>query len=109
MKQSGMLKRRNSEIDFYANMYMTIIQQFMIDTLQITLHQTEGWGHDRLRRISDNWEKTRKEYYPAIDPKHPECDVAQEHMDRIFAQICEGHAPVIPSHDRYPNLKKVRY
>ena len=85
-----------------------ITRQYMVDTLQITLHQEFGWGYDRIARMTEVWEKNRKELHPAIDPRDPLCDVTQEHMERIFEHICKGKER--PTWDeRYPFLKEVRY
>ena len=109
-KQSGFLQRQNDHTNYVANTFRDIIQQFMIDTLQMTLHEDEGMGYDKITRISEEWEKKRREYYPAIDPKDPLCDVKQEHMQRVFRSICKKHPEqVLPFYDRYPRLKRVKY
>ena len=53
-KQSGYLQRRNAELDavFWAGAAMAA--QFAVDTLQMALHQTEGWGYDRIMQITHN-------------------------------------------------------
>lgn len=60
-----------------------LISQYMIDTMQMTLHQTEGWGYDRIMRVTHAWMETQREYRPALNCKDPEADVRQEHMDRV--------------------------
>lgn len=108
-KQSGYLQRREAELDatFYAGAAMAM--QFAMDTLQMALHQTEGWGYDRIMRITQAWLETQREYKPALNCKDPEADVRQEHMDRVLAQIINGKAELIPFPDRYPELKKIKY
>lgn len=108
-KQSAYLQRRNAELDatFYAGAAMAM--QFAMDTLQMALHQTEGWGYDRIMRITQAWLETQREYKPALNCKDPEADVRQEHMDRVLAQIINGKAELIPFPDRYPDLKKIKY
>lgn len=108
-KQSGYLQRREAELDatFYAGAAMAM--QFAMDTLQMALHQTEGWGYDRIMRITQAWLETQREYKPALNCKNPEADVRQEHMDRVLAQIINGKAELIPFPDRYPDLKKIKY
>ena len=107
-KQSAYLQRRNAELDatFYAGAAMAM--QFAMDTLQMALHQTEGWGYDRIMRITHNWIALQREYKPALNCKDPEADVMQEHMDRVLAQIINGKAELIPFPDRYPDLKKIK-
>lgn len=86
-----------------------LISQYMIDTMQMTLHQTEGWGYDRIMRVTHEWMETQREYRPALNCKDPEADIRQVHMDRVLAQIINGKAELIPFPDRYKDLKKVRY
>lgn len=108
-KQSGLMRQHSAEIDLYANAYKDLIQQFMIDTLQIALHRYESFGFRRLLRVAEEWERTRREFYPALDPNDAECDVAQAHMDQIFAAICKDHMRPIPFADRYPALRGTQY
>lgn len=108
-KQSGFLKRQYEQTEDLSIKVQLTTRQFMIDTLQIAIHETEGWGFDRIMRLSQAWERTRKEYHPAIDPRDPLCDVKQEHMQRAFKDICKGHMNVIPIPERYPYLKEVSY
>lgn len=86
-----------------------LISQYMIDTMQMTLHQTEGWGYDRIMRVTHTWMETQREYRPALNCKDPAADVMQEHMDRVLAQIINGKAELIPFPDRYKDLKKIKY
>ena len=109
MKQSGFLKRQYEQTEALSSKVQLTTRQFMIDTLQIAIHETEGWGFERIMRLSQAWEKTRQEYHPAIDPRDPLCDVKQEHMQRAFRGICKGHMDVIPISGRYPYLKEVTY
>ena len=86
-----------------------LIIQYMMDTLQMALHQTEGWGYDRIMRLDAAWKKIRDEYAPAINPSNPEADVYQEHMDRVMAQIINGRQELYPFASRYPELKQIKY
>ena len=51
-KQSGYLQRREAELDATFNAGAAMAMQFAMDTLQMALHQTEGWGYDRIMRIT---------------------------------------------------------
>lgn len=108
-KQSGYLQRRNAELDavFWAG--ATMAAQFAVDTLQMTMHQQEGWGYDRIMRITQAWLETQREYKPALNCKDPAADVCQEHMDRVLAEIIRDRMTLIPFPDRYPNAKKIKY
>ncbi len=108
-KQSAYLQRRDAELDAAFNAGAAMAMQFAMDTLQMALHQSEGWGYDRIMRLTEAWAEVRKEYRPALDYKNPAADVCQEHMDRVLAQIINGKAKLIPFPDRYKDLKKIRY
>ena len=54
-KQSAFLQRREAELDATFNAGAAMAMQFAMDTLQMALHQTEGWGYDRIMRITHNW------------------------------------------------------
>ena len=108
-KQSGYLQRWENETNRLLQATMAITSQYDIDTLQIAIHQTEGWGYDRIMRLTEAWAEVRKEYRPALDYKIPAEDVCQEHMDRVLAEIIRDKAKLIPFPDRYKDLKKVRY
>ena len=81
----------------------------MTDTLQMTLHQTEGWGYERIMRLTEAWQQTQKEYTPALNSNDPAADVRQEHMDRVLAQIIGGKQELRPFPERYHELRKVTY
>lgn len=108
-KQSGYLQRRDAELDAAFNAGAAMALQFATDTLQITIHQKDGWGYDRVMRLTHDWIDTQREYKPALNCKDPEADVRQEHMDRVLAQIINGKAKLIPFPARYPDLKKIKY
>ena len=108
-KQSGMIAFAEQFAQAKVDAAQRLISQYMIDTLQMTLHQTEGWGYDRIMRLTEAWQQTQKEYTPALNSNDPAADVMQEHMDRVMAQIISGKQELIPFAERYPELKKVKY
>lgn len=108
-KQSGYLQRREAELDATFNAGAAMAMQFAMDTLQMALHQTEGWGYDRIMRITHNWVAVQREYKPALNCKDAAADVCQEHMDRILAEIIRDRMTLIPFPDRYHELRKVTY
>lgn len=103
------LEKQQETIDEYARRAERIIKQYMIDTLQITIARKEGWGFDRIMRLTEDWEEVREEFRPSLNPKHVEADVAQEHMDRELTQIIRGKMKLIPHARRYPELKAIKY
>lgn len=52
-KQSAYLQRREAELDATFNAGAAMAMQFAMDTLQMALHQTEGWGYDRIMRLTE--------------------------------------------------------
>lgn len=108
-KQSAYLQRRDAELDAAFNAGAAMALQFATDTLQITIHQKNGWGFDRVMRLTKDWVDTQREYKPALNCKDPAADVCQEHMDRILAEIIRDRMTLIPFPDRYPNAKKIKY
>lgn len=108
-KQSGYLQRRDAELDAAFNAGAAMALQFAVDTLQMTMHQQEGWGYNRIMRVTHEWMETQREYRPALNCKDPEADVRQVHMDRVLAEIINGKAELIPFPARYPDLKKIKY
>ena len=108
-KQSGMITFAEKFAQAKVEAAQRLISQYMIDTLQMTLHQTEGWGYERIMRLTEAWEQTQREYTPALNSNDPAADVMQEHMDRVLAEIISGKAELIPFPDRYPNAKKIKY
>ena len=108
-KQSGYLQRWENETNRLLQATMVITSQYDIDTLQIAIHQTEGWGYDRIMRLTEAWAEVRKEYRPALDYKNPAADVCQELMDRVLKEIIRDKAELILHAERFKDLKKVTY
>lgn len=108
-KQSGMIAFAEQFAQAKVEAAQRLTSQYMIDTLQMTLHQTEGWGYERIMRLTEAWQQTQKEYTPALNSNDPAADVMQEHMDRVMAQIIGGKQDLKPFPGRYPELRKVTY
>ena len=108
-KISGMQRYAEQFAQAKVEATQRLISQYMIDTLQMTLHQTEGWGYDRIMRLTEAWGQTQREYTPALNSNDPAADVMQEHMDRVMAQIISGKQDLKPFPERYHELRKVTY
>ena len=108
-KQSAYLQRRDAELDAAFNAGAAMALQFATDTLQITIHQKDGWGFDRVMRLTHDWIDTQREYKPALNCRNPEADVRQEHMDRVLAEIISGKQELRPFPERYHELRKIKY
>ena len=108
-KQSGFLQRQQEAKNALMHSTELLVKQFMLDTLQIAMNRYRGYGFDRIMQLMDEWEKVRDEYKAAMDPKDPEADVAQEHMDRELVRIINGNMELIPFSERYPELRRIVY
>lgn len=108
-KQSGMMAFAEKYAQTKAIAAQRLEAQFCNDTLQIAIHQTEGWGYERIKRLTDAWMAVQEEYRAAGQPSDPGADVAQEHMDRVLAEIMRGKQELVPFEERYAELKRVKY
>lgn len=108
-KKSGMLTYAEQLAQRKTAAAQKMVVQYMNDTLQIAIHQTEGWGYDRIMRLCDAWTEVRREYSPVMNTNDPSSDVYREHMDRVMRQIIRDKQELIPFEQRYPELKKVKY
>ena len=108
-KQSGIIAFAEQFSKTKVEAAQRLISQYRIDTLQMTLHQTEGWGYERIMRLTEAWQQTQKEYTPALNSNDPAADVMQEHKDRVMAQIIGGKQDLKPFPERYHELRKVTY
>lgn len=107
--KNAYLQKRELERETWIHTAERLTEQFMTDTLQMTLHEHYGFGYDRIMELMERWREMLQEYRPALNSKNAECDVKQEHMDRAMLQILRGKADLIPFEERYPELRKVRY
>lgn len=109
-KQSGFIKKQERQTEDMLRKWQLITTQYMVDTLQMTLRTEYGWGYDRISKLSEKWRKTRLEYKEAIEPHKAMSDVAQEHMQRVFKDICANKKiEPLSFGDRYPHLTKIKY
>lgn len=109
-KQSGFLKKQEQHKEELLQRGQKIIIQFMVDTLQMTMREEYGWGYDRIMTLNEKWRQKRMDYKEAIEPHNAMSDVKQEHMQRVFKDICANkNIEPIPFEERYPYLTKIRY
>ena len=107
--KNAWLEQKAAEKNAVMHSTELLIKQYMVDTLCIAIHESDGWGYDRIMRLLDAWKVTREEYRLAMCPRDSEADVAQEHMDRMLVQIINGKQDLIPFAKRYPELKGIKY
>ena len=109
-KQSGFLRKQEQKKEELLQKGQLIVIQYMVDTLQMTLREEYGWGYDRIMKLTEKWRQTRLGYKEAIEPHNAMADVKQEHMQRVFRDIC-AYKKIEPLtfEERYPYLTKIRY
>lgn len=109
MKQSGLMQRQQEREDAALRAGIRIGVQYAIDTLNISLHESDGWAYDRQMRLMEVWKDNRQYYKDALDYRKPESDVCRDKLDRGLITVIGGKAELIPFRERYPDLKPVRY
>ena len=108
-KQSGFMQKQREREDAALMSGIRIGVQYAIDTLNISLNESAGWGFDRQMALMEVWRKNRQYYADALDVKKPECDVYREKLNRGLLTVIKGRMELIPFHERYPDLKKIKY
>ncbi len=88
-------------------------EQFMTDTLILTLNDPEVMGKDvfgykRLKKILAAWGKKYDQFFDALTLT-PEADYAREKMDQIMKQICGDSGDFVPFKKRYAWLPEITY
>lgn len=108
-KQSGLLRRQQEREDAALRVGIRIGVQYAIDTLNISLNETDGWAYDRQMRLMEIWRDNRQFYKKALDCRDAEADVYRDKLDKGLITVIGGKAELIPFPERYPDLRPVRY
>lgn len=108
-KQSGFMQKQREREDAALMAGIRIGIQYAIDTLNISLHESAGWGFDRQMALMEVWRENRQYYKDALDYRKQECDVYRERLNRGLRAVIKEKMELIPFHERYPDLKKVTY
>lgn len=108
-KQSGLLRRQQEREDAALAAGIRIGVQYAIDTLNISLHEADGWGYDRQMRLMEIWRDNRQYYKKALDFREVEADVFRDKLDKGLVTVIGGKSKLIPFRERYPDLKPIRY
>ena len=82
---------------------MRIEKQFMLDTLQMSLHQL-GWGYKRIKELTDLWGEIYNDYHIALEGTG-ESDVWQERMDAQIRDIIKDQQEFFDFRSRYPDIR----
>lgn len=109
MKQSGLMQRQQEREDAALAAGIRIGVQYAIDTLNISLHEADGWGYDRQMRLMEIWRDNRQYYKKALDFREVEADVFRDKLDKGLVTVIGGKSELIPFRERYPDLKPIRY
>ena len=83
------------------------MKQFMLDTMQMTLHD-DGLGFVRVMRLTERWGGKYSAYYKALG-SGPEADYLRFCMDRELKDLIKDHMEFYPFPDRYPEVKEIIY
>lgn len=73
--KNAWLEQKAAEKNAVMHSTELLIKQYMVDTLCIAIHESDGWGYDRIMRLLDAWKVTRDEYRLALCPRDSEADV----------------------------------
>ena len=107
MNKSGFLQRQKQQQQLYMDITERIMKQFMLDTLQMTLHD-EGWGYKRILDLTEKWGAKYSTYYTALGTSD-EADYLRFAMDRELSDIIKGNMELAPFEVRYPEIKQITY
>ena len=94
MNKSGFLQRQKQQQQLYMDITERIMKQFMLDTLQMTLHD-EGWGYKRVLDLTEKWGAKYSTYYTALGTSD-EADYLRFAMDRELSDIIKGNMELAP-------------
>ena len=112
-KRNGYLARQKVRDGVLQDATRQTYQQYMTDTLILTLNDPEVMGKDvfgykRLKKVLEAWGKCYDRYFDALT-KNPEADYAREKMDRLMKQICGDSDDFVPFEERYEWLPEITY
>lgn len=113
MAKNGYLARRKVRDGVLQDATRQTYQQYMTDTLILTLNDPEVMGKDvfgykRLKKVLEAWGKCYDQYNDALT-KNPEADYAREKMDRLMRQICGDSGDFVPFEKRYEWMPEITY
>lgn len=112
-KKNGYLDRRKVREQTLLDAARQTYQQYMTDTLIMTLNDPDIMGKDvfgytRLKRVLEGWGKKYDEYFDALTD-NPEADYARVKMDLVMKHICGDNGDFKPFEKRYDWLPEISY
>lgn len=113
MKKNSYLARQKARDQVLQDATRQTYQQYMTDTLILTLNDPEVmgkdvFGYDRLKKVLAAWGKCYDKYFDALT-KNSEADYAREKMDAAMKRICGKSGDFIPFEKRYDWLPEISY
>jgi len=111
--KNDLIRRRKNRDRELKQATRQTYEQFMTDTLIMTLNDPEVmgkdvFGHKRLKKILAAWGKKYDQFFDALT-LNPEADYAREKMDQIMKQICGDSGDFVPFEKRYEWLPEITY
>lgn len=87
-------------------------QQFMADTLMLTLNDPEvmgkdTFGYERLKRVAEGWSRYCDKFHPALTSS-PEADYLQLKLDESIKRIMGKSEDFRPFEKRYEWIPKAQ-
>ena len=113
MAKNGYLARRKVRDSVLQDATRQTYQQYMTDTLVLTLNDPEVmgkdvFGHARLKKVLEAWGRYYDQFFDALT-LNPEADYSRAKMDEALKRICGDSGDFIPFEQRYDWLPEIRY
>lgn len=105
MKQSGLIKRQQAEIQAYIDAAQDTMCQMMADCICLAANEQLGLGKQRLTSLLLRCREILNLYWTACG-NAAESDYYREKLDRALGQIFGDDLQ--PFEERYPSLKQIR-
>lgn len=88
-------------------------QQFMADTLMLTLNDPDimgkdTFGYERLKKVAEGWSRYIDQFHPALTGS-PEADYLQTKLDEGVRRVMGKSGDFSPFEERYEWIAKVKY
>lgn len=111
-EKSGLLERKQKEIDVWRRAERETYVQYMIDTLMLTMNDPkivgrDVFGEERIVKVVKGWMEKFDDYHEAIEGTKMS-DYYRAKMDEGLGRILKKKG-VAPWKKRYPWLEKLRY
>ena len=108
MGKNAFLQKQQIMIKVYVDATEAIMKQFMVDTLQIAIHEEFGFGYDRIERLTKAWGEKYSEFYKCLGTQDAEADYLRECLDRQLKEVIGDKMELINFEERYPDIKKIK-